>query len=444
MNASSEVIAAVVTPPGVGAVAMIRMSGSNAFVVAEKLLKRFSTSDVKPRLAVRDDVLAASGELLDDVIVVSYEGPRSFTGENVVEIACHGGLYLTQALLQRCLECGARMAEGGEFSMRAFMNGKMDLTQAEAIMDLISAQTDLAARAAREQLSGNLGDAVASMREEIISLTAHVEAYIDFPEEDIAPEVGEELQNSFRRLEETVEGLLGTARRGRLLREGARVAIVGAPNAGKSSLLNALLGYERALVSSQAGTTRDTVEEVLDFGGIPVRLIDTAGLREAGGEIERAGMERARLSIEQADLTIELVDGSQPVGERFAEEALLVLSKSDLGEHSTWEDQDVLRISVATEKGIEELRELVATLLLKDDGPQKIGTLVAINGRHQECLRRSLHFLQESRKMLVCGDEPEFVSLPLREALEAVGEIAGKIETEEILGSIFSQFCIGK
>ncbi|GHC51183.1 tRNA uridine-5-carboxymethylaminomethyl(34) synthesis GTPase MnmE [Roseibacillus persicicus] len=441
---NQDVIAAVASPPGMGAVSLIRLSGTGVFEVAEKMLKRFRKDGMRPRYTFRDDVLDAEGRSIDDVLVVVYQNPGSYTGEDVVEISGHGGIHVTRRVLERCLECGARPAEAGEFSLRAFLNSKLDLTQAEAVMDLITAQTDLAAKAAREQLSGNLGQAVASMREEIINLVAHVEAYIDFPEEDISPDTGAALEASFVHLRDVITGLLGTARRGRLLREGARVAIVGAPNAGKSSLLNALLGFDRAIVSAEAGTTRDTVEEVLDFEGYPVRLIDTAGLREEGSTIEKEGMARARQRMEEADLVVELVDASQAPGARLAEGALLVLNKTDLGEDGAWKDHEALRISVLEERGLDELRREVAKRLGGGAVGNSGGALIAINARHQDCLRRAEESLEEARQMLVSGEEPEFVSLPLREALHAVGEIAGRIDTDEILGSIFSQFCIGK
>ena len=423
---------------------LIRLSGAGVFEVAERLLKRFRLEKLNPRFTFRDDVLDEEGHSIDDVLVVCYPNPKSYTGEDVVEISGHGGIHLTRRLLERCLECGARLAEAGEFSLRAFLNSKLDLTQAEAVMDLISAQTDLAVKAAREQLSGSLGDAVAVVREEIINLTAHVEAYIDFPEEDISPETGSALESSFQKLETSIASLLGTAKRGRLLREGARVAIIGAPNAGKSSLLNALLGYERAIVSEEAGTTRDTVEEVLDFDGFPVRLIDTAGLREEGSVIEKEGMARARQRMEDADLILELVDGSRAKEERLSEGALLVLNKLDLGEESSWENVEAVRISVREDEGVSELRSEVAKRLGGGMQENSGGALIAINARHQDCLRRAEAALGEARGMLASGEEPEFVSLPLREALQAVGEVAGRIDTDEILGSIFSQFCIGK
>lgn len=423
---------------------MLRLSGPDVFQIGEKVLRQFKAATLRPRVACRDDVVTPEGRSIDDVLIVAYPGPASYTGENVLEISGHGGIHITRLVLERCLQAGARSAEAGEFSLRSFLNSKLDLTQAEAVMDLITAQTDLAARAAREQLSGSLGGEVAQLREQVINLVAHVEAYIDFPEEDIAPETGEALQGSFSELLSRIASLLGTAKRGRLLREGARVAIIGAPNAGKSSLLNALLGFERAIVSAEAGTTRDTVEEVLDFGGFPVRLIDTAGLREEGSEIEKEGMARARQRMEAADLVLELVDGSQPAPARLAPQALLVINKADLGEDPSWQGREGLRISATREKGLAQLRERVAEALGGGHLENTGAALIAINARHQNCLQEADSGLREALAMLVADEEPEFISLPLREALIAIGEIAGRIDTEEILGSIFGQFCIGK
>ncbi|MDP0490866.1 MAG: tRNA uridine-5-carboxymethylaminomethyl(34) synthesis GTPase MnmE [Verrucomicrobiota bacterium JB023] len=440
----NDTIVAVASPPGVGAVSLIRLSGSEVLSIAGKMLESFSSRQVRPRQVRRDWVQTPSGERVDDVLVTYFGGPASYTGEDVLEITGHGGILVTRKIVEQALAQGARLAEPGEFSQRAFLNGKLDLTQAEAVMDLIHAQTDLAARAAREQLSGKLGGEVAELRETLINVVAHVEAYIDFPDEDISPETGSALDQSLADVASKVRSLLGTAKRGRLLREGARLAIIGAPNAGKSSLLNALLGYERAIVSAVAGTTRDTVEEVMDFDGVPVRVIDTAGLRDSGDAIEVEGIARARERMKDADVIIELVDASQAPAERLAEEALLVLNKVDLGIHPGWGGEEALQISAATGDGLEELRSRVRSSLWEEDRGTSSGALIAINTRHQDALRRALDAVEEARAMLQNGEEPEFAALPLREALNAVGEVGGRIDTEEILGSIFGQFCIGK
>ncbi|MEM9081214.1 MAG: tRNA uridine-5-carboxymethylaminomethyl(34) synthesis GTPase MnmE [Verrucomicrobiota bacterium] len=440
----SAVIVAIATPPGTGALSVVRLSGAGCFEVGERVLRRFSVSKMGARRAGWDQVVDEEGEVIDEVVATAFVGPASFTGEDTLELVGHGGVVVTRMVLERCLEAGSRLAEGGEFSQRAFLNGKLDLTQAEAVMDLIGAQTELAARAAREQLAGKLGEEVEVMRARLIEVVAHVEAYIDFPDEDISPETGEALAGSFREVMAGLGGLLDTAKQGRILREGARVAIIGKPNAGKSSLLNALLGFERAIVSAEAGTTRDTVEEVLDVEGLPVRVIDTAGLREGEGEIEREGIERARESSERADVVIELVDASEARGERFEEGSLFVLNKVDLGEHEDWDGVQGMRVSARTGTGLEELRGALAEALGRQEIESSSGALIAINARHQDCLRRARAGVEEALTMLEAGTEPEFVAVPLREALMAVGVVGGVVDTEEILGSIFGQFCIGK
>ena len=311
-----DTIAAIASPPGMGAVSLIRVSGPAAFELCGKVIKsRVQVVDMESRKAYLVKVVSSEGEVIDEALLTPFVDPRSFTGERVVEFACHGGVLVTRRVLGRLLEVGCRSAEAGEFSKRAFENGKLDLTQAEAIMDLISAQTDLALRAAHEQLQGKLGDQSEILREAMIEVVAHVEAYIDFPEEDIDPATGKALVGKVDAIITGINKMLSTAEQGRILREGVRTVICGEPNVGKSSLLNALLGYDRAIVSEVAGTTRDTVEEVVNLQGIPLRLIDTAGVRESGDQIEQQGVARSEQQIEMADLIIEVVDGSQP-GER--------------------------------------------------------------------------------------------------------------------------------
>ena len=347
------------------------------------------------------------------------------------------------------MDLGARAAEAGEFSKRAFENGKLDLTQAEAIMDLISAQTDLAMRSAHEQLQGKLGDQSENLRESMIEVVAHVEAYIDFPEEDIDPATGDELTAKIDAIMEGIDKMLSTAEQGRILREGVRTVICGEPNVGKSSLLNALLGYERAIVSDIAGTTRDTVEEVVNVKGIPLRLIDTAGVRESGDVVEKKGIERSEKQIEMADLIIEVVDGSQS-GQRLLDDDMvkgrhhvLVINKGDLGVHEDWGEVDGVKISCQSDEGINALSNQLVDMLSMSEAVLG-GHIVAINARHQSCLKRAKEALQRSKEGFVNFMGAEFVSLDLREALESVGEIAGRVDTEEIFDEIFGTFCIGK
>jgi tRNA modification GTPase len=325
----------------------------------------------------------------------------------------------------------------------------MDLTQAEAVMDVISAQTDLALKAAQHQLEGRLGQSTEVLRSRLLEGVAHLEAYIDFPEEDIDPEGAEQISARLQECEKRIEALLATAEQGRILREGVRTVIYGEPNVGKSSLLNVLLGYERAIVSEVPGTTRDTVEEVVNLGGIPVRLIDTAGMRDTADIIERHGVERARRHLAEADLVLEVVDGSAPRGdvldsaETRERHHLLVINKTDLGVHADWSREEGVAISCAEGRGLDGLTAAIREELSLGAGAWG-QEAVAVNARHQDCLRRAREALQAARRQLETSAGFEFVAVDLREALDAVGEIAGRIDVEEILGEIFGRFCIGK
>ena len=443
-------VAAIATPPGMGAVGLIRVSGPEAFVrVSQCLPGKQDAGGLAERYAVLTSIVDTDGGPIDEVLVTCFHGPRSYTGEDTVEIACHGGVLVTRRVLQRLLDVGIEPAAAGEFSQRAFMNGKMDLTQAEAVMDLISAQTDLAMRAAHEQLQGRLGHESEAIREEILGIAAHVEAYIDFPEEDIDADTGAALLNRLGSVSTSIARLLQTAEQGRILREGVRTVIFGSPNAGKSSLLNRLLGYERAIVSDIEGTTRDTVEEVVNLEGIPVRLIDTAGMRESKDSIEQQGVQRTRDQVQTADLILEVVDGSKSGARYLGEEEvggrhhILVVNKCDLAEDADWSSAEGVRISCSTGEGLESLTKTIATELAMGAGEWG-GHAVAINARHQACLKRAQAALESAAKTLQDGGGAEFISIELRDAMDAIGEIAGRIDTEELLGEIFSSFCIGK
>lgn len=445
---NTDTIAAIATPPGQGAIALLRVSGPEARAIGEAV---FSRPLGPPRFQTYGTVRAADGSVIDEVLLTWFSAPHSYTGEDVIEIACHGGLLVTRQVLDRLLTAGARAAEPGEFSQRAFLNGKMDLTQAEAVMDLISAQTDLALRAAHEQLAGRLGGALARLREELIGIVAHVEAYIDFPEEDIEPETGAAIIDRIESVRAAVDRLIATADQGRILREGVRTVICGAPNVGKSSLLNVLLGFDRAIVSDTAGTTRDTIEEVINLRGIPLRLVDTAGVRESDDAIEREGIARTRAQIATAELILEVVDAhaarssdgdiAADVPDRALH--LRLLNKIDLGEHPDWSGVDGVRLSCASRQGVDDLIDTVFSRL-GGPGASWGADLVAINARHQRCLARAAVDLAAAADRLREGVSPEFAALELRSALDAIGEVIGKTDVEEILGEIFSRFCIGK
>ena len=441
-----ETIAALATPPGEGALAVIRISGPKALAVADRVFRApVSPSSLEERRVAFGRVVDSKGGLIDEVLLTVFRNPRSYTGEDLVEISGHGGPVVAARVLEVALQAGARMARPGEFTERAFLNGKLDLTRAEAVMDLISAQTPRAARAAAGQLEGRLGVEIHTLRGELLESVAHLEAFIDFPEEGIDPESGVALRRRMEKIGDRVTRLLATANEGRLLREGITLALCGAPNAGKSSLLNRLLGAERAIVSETAGTTRDTIEERASLGGYPFRVIDTAGLRDTADPVEIEGVRRARRAAENADIRIHLVDATQGDSRPtpLFEDELLVFNKIDIAG-----DQPVpsggICISCLRGDGMEEL---IRAIVAKATGSSKGEAAPdghAINARHQDCLRRAASALEAAVVLLGAGEPPELVAVELRSALGAVGEVVGEAGTEEILGKIFSSFCIGK
>jgi tRNA modification GTPase len=444
----SDTIAAISTPPGEGAIALVRLSGANAIGVADKIFHGKETpSQFEPHVQHFGEIFESEGRLIDQVVLSVHRTPVSYTGEDLVEITCHGGTLVSAKVLEACLRAGARAARPGEFTERAFLNGKMDLTQAEAVIDLIRAKTDLALRSATEQLEGRLGAQVRKIRDELVELLAHINASIDFPEEGITPNEGETLRVRLDSIREEIEALLATADQGRILREGVRVVIYGATNAGKSSLLNRLLGYDRVIVSDTHGTTRDTIEETVNLGGVPVRLLDTAGLRTSTSELEREGITRTEKSLQLADLRLHIADRSNPKPPHFQErnrdsDEIVVLNKSDLPENVDWEDFHALPISCLTGEGLPELqKEILARITKQNLKPE---STLAINARHRDCLRRALESCERATTAQVEGLSPEYAAVHLNEALRAVGEVIGVIDAEQILDSVFSQFCIGK
>ena len=450
-----ETIAALATPPGEGALAVIRISGPQSLVVADAVFQGTkSPSNIQERNLTFGRIIDAKGEVIDEVLLTVFRNPRSYTGEDLVEISGHGGSLVASRVLAAVLEAGARMARPGEFTERAFLNGKLDLTQAEAVMDLISAGTPRAARAAAAQLEGRLGQEIHALRGELLECVAHLEAFIDFPEEGIDPESGVALRRRMERIAERFAILLATADEGRLLREGITLALCGAPNAGKSSLLNRLLGAERAIVNETPGTTRDTIEERASLGGYPFRVIDTAGLRETVDAVEQEGVRRAKYAAEQADLRIHLVDASSltdatTIPSPLFDDEILVYNKSDLLADRVALPGEII-ISCRTGEGIESLIQTITSKVTGHSKGEKaaygenVQDGAAINARHQGCLKRASSSLEAAMALLGAGDPPELVAVELRSTLGAVGEVVGEAGTEEILGKIFSSFCIGK
>ena len=476
----NDTIAAISTAFGEAAITVLRLSGARAAEIAGAVFRgKKSAAELTPRLAHFGSIFDGDRRL-DDVLLTIFRAPASYTGEDVVEISCHGGVLVSRRILEVLLRAGARSAEPGEFTQRAFLNRKLDLTQAEAVMDVISAQTDLALLAANEQLEGRLGARIRELRAAVLATLAQVEAYIDFPDEDISPETGAALRGRIEVALADVGALLATAGQGKVLREGLRTVIFGAPNVGKSSLLNRLLGYERAIVSHHPGTTRDVLEETINVRGIPVRLMDTAGMRDSTCELEQAGMERTRRAMERADLVLHLVDASgdaamwsrRPVGLAGgkAEAAggstkahgdpaqaaithaeatsprlhieLLVLNKADLGVHASWHGRGGIEVSALTGEGFEKMLDAIVDSAL--GGTAKADWSVAINARHQTCLETARDFLRAALGAFDQSLSPEFIAEELRAAMDAIGDIVGRADTEELLGVIFGQFCIGK
>jgi tRNA modification GTPase len=444
---AEDTIAAISTPPGEGAIAVIRISGPQAIAIAEQLFARANPGRPLVERVLHFGCFQNAEEKLDEGMAVVFRAPHSYTGEHMAEFHCHGGVLVASRLLEAVLRADARAAEPGEFTRRAFLNGKMDLTQAEAVMDVIRASTSLALRAAEEQLSGRLGQEVEEIRSHLLRTVAHVEAYIDFPEEGIEPHTGDRLLTEIDMIHRRIQRLLATANEGRILREGVRLVICGEPNAGKSSLLNRLLGFDRAIVSASPGTTRDTIEELASLRGIPFRITDTAGLRETADAVEREGVERARRAMESADVIVRVADITQNRRPEASEGEILALNKIDLLNSRTGVNElsqsGPVVISCRTGEGIDRLVDLIVTKARGDrsvDAPM----LAAINARHQACLQRAQSRLDEAAEKLRASVEPELIAVPLREALDAVGEVIGAADAEEILGEIFSTFCIGK
>jgi tRNA modification GTPase len=453
-----DTIAAIATPLGEGGLAVIRLSGPDALAVADRCFAPAGKNPAKPSAAASHNVhygrIMRGGQNVDEVLLTVLRAPRTLTREDVVEISCHGGLLPAKLVLDATLENGARMAEPGEFTRRAFLNGRIDLAQAEAVADLIHARTELALAAANEQLAGKLSERINLLRDEMMRTLAHVEAHIDFPDEDIAPDTRQQLVERLVKAVAFMDELLLTSREGQILRRGIRAAIVGRPNAGKSSLLNQLLGHGRAIVSPIPGTTRDTIEETANIRGLPVVFVDTAGLREAGDELEAEGVRRSREALARAELVLHVLDNSEPltkadeahIAELAGKRRILIRNKTDLPallDLPAGLSDRVVGVCALTGQGIEALKDAIRESVWAGEIRAEM-LQVMINSRHQEALGRARTAAERAVSGLRSGQTLELVAMELRIAANAVGEIVGKTTTEDLLDSIFSQFCIGK
>lgn len=449
-SSSTRTIAAIATPPGRGGIGVVRVSGPNVRVIAQTLLG----SVPRPRVATLRSFLAADGEAIDNGLALFFPAPASFTGEDVLELHAHGGPTVLDMLLARVLELGAHLAQPGEFSQRAFLNDKLDLAQAEAIADLIDSASVEAARAALRSMRGEFSQAVRSLTEAVIETRMHVEAAIDFPEEEIDFLADETLKARLEHARQMCTQIMSSARQGALLREGMTVVIAGKPNAGKSSLLNRLAGYNAAIVTDIPGTTRDILRERIHIDGMPLHVLDTAGLREQADVVEAEGIRRAREAMHQADRILYIVDASADPDSDAIERELkelpnevpvtIVLNKIDLTQAPSRYEQSVpprLHVSAASGQGIDLLREhLKECVGYLGAGA---GTLSA-RRRHLDALARASRHLAEAMRQLTEHRAGELMAEELRQAQQSLGEITGEFTSDDLLGRIFASFCIGK
>ncbi len=455
MAGESDTIAALSTPAGKGALAVLRISGPSS----RSLLERHFSSQgpPRPRRPTLGYITDARGSRIDRVLVTWFPAPASFTGEDVAEISCHGSPLVVAQILDQLLGSGARLAKPGEFTLRAFLNGKMDLVQAEAVRDLIDSQTEYQARLARRQLEGELSHALEPLKRQLIQVCSQLETTLEFVEDEVEPQGAAELCGRIRGVSRELEALAGSFEVGRLVRDGLEVTICGPVNAGKSSLFNALVEQDRAIVTAVPGTTRDAVTETINLGGVPVRLADTAGMRASADPVEVLGVERSRRLVADADLVLFVVDASIPFGlpgrtawgEVEETRPLLVLNKKDLKRQAripravTTAARWQVEVSALTGEGLKELRGVLGDALAPEGGWRPEGLLIT-NARHRDCLRRCLRRLEQATAGLEGALSEEFPAYDLRKALDALGEITGETSVEDILQEIFSSFCIGK
>jgi tRNA modification GTPase len=463
-----DTICAIATPVGEGGIGVLRVSGEKAVEVASALIRLRSgrpLSQARSHLLHHADILDPAGTAvpLDEALVVVMHAPHSYTGEDVVEIQAHGSPLVLQTVCEAMLRKGARLADPGEFTRRAFVNGRLDLAQAEAVLDTIRSKTSGSLRLAQEQLRGALSREVDRLREALVGMLAHVEAGIDFTEEDITFIQTDELLAGLRQTIQDVARLIESSKEGRILREGVMAAIIGRPNVGKSSLLNALLMSDRAIVTPIPGTTRDVLEEVLNIRGVPVRLLDTAGVRPTTDPVEEEGVKRSRTAMDQAELLLIVLDGSCPLteedrgllSEQGAKKRLVIVNKSDLPpgidaasltgllERDPGEATALVHISAKNGTGLDELRDGIRAMVLRADFEPSEGALVT-RLRHRDALVRTRQALDHALGSVDAGLSGEFVAMDMRAALDALGEITGAVTTDDILDRIFRDFCIGK
>jgi tRNA modification GTPase len=455
-----DTIAAISTPLGEGGIGVVRISGKDSIKIADKIFRgKITPSRMESHTVHYGEVIdCQTEEVIDQVLLTVFRAPKSYTTEDLVEISCHGGYLVLSKVLEQALNSGARLAEPGEFTLRAFVNGRIDLSQAEAVAELIRSKTDLGHKLALRHLKGDLSERINSYRDKLIDILARLEVEIDFSDEDIEPLDKNKILNEIESIEKDLESLLATYHDGKILREGLNVVIIGKPNVGKSSLLNALLKEDRAIVTPIPGTTRDIISEYANFKGIPVRLVDTAGYRISKDTIELEGIRRTKIEMSEADIILLVIDDSQDVGTEDLElerqirnsQYFIVFNKIDITSKNMTKkneekipDRTKVRVSALKGEGIENLKEMIVScsLTLKKDQTQSV---MLSSLRHKDALTRAKRSLSLAKDSINKNISPEFVALDLKAALDAIGEVIGKTVTDDILNKIFSEFCIGK
>ncbi|WP_194192612.1 tRNA uridine-5-carboxymethylaminomethyl(34) synthesis GTPase MnmE [Clostridium chrysemydis] len=455
-----DTICGIATAQGEGGIAIIRVSGSKAIEIVSKIFKSINNFDIKDMktytMKYGNIVDIKTCEVIDEVIISFMKGPRSFTAEDVIEINCHGGVVSTNRVLEEVVKAGARIAEPGEFTKRAFLNGRIDLSQAEAVIDIINAKTDLAMKSAVMQSSGTLSQEINKLSKYLLDVLAHIEYDVDFTEDDEEPDASlpPKIIASLTEATSEMDKLLKGANEGKIIRDGLRMTIIGKPNVGKSSLMNALLQEKRAIVTDIPGTTRDVIEEYINLDGIPVKITDTAGIRETEDVVERIGVERSKEKIEEADLVVLMLDTSRELDEEDKEiieaikdkKVVVLLNKIDLDRKINIDQieglENRIEISAMTGQGIEDLKAEIKRLFFNGEVDNE--SLIITNNRHKQALLRALENCEEAKNRLKNNEYLDLISIYVTSGLKALGEITGSEVEEDLVNKIFSEFCVGK
>lgn len=453
-------IASISTAPGIGGIGIIRMSGEKSFEVLDKIFvaKNKQNIDEIKGYTIKYGNIVEDGHIIDEVLVSYFKAPRSYTTENMCEINSHGGTVIVRKILELCLKNGAELAEPGEFTKRAFLNGRIDLAQAESVIDVINAKSDKEAKSGIKQLEGFLSKEIKEIKQEIMDVLVNIEVTIDYPEYDTPEVQREELSGMLQSVGQRLIKLEKSFDNGKIIKEGIKTAIIGKPNAGKSSLLNAILKEDRAIVTDIAGTTRDTIEEFVTINGIPLKLIDTAGIREASDKVEKIGVEKSIKLAEEADLVIAIFDSSKELTEEDIEilklienkKSIILLNKNDLNSVISENDEklkkaskNILKISALNKTGIDELYEKISELFNLNEINLDNDILIT-NVRHKNIISKSLENVKKANEALNMNMPIDIITIYIKEILEDLGEITGEVVTEDIINEIFSKFCLGK